>query len=488
MNIQYSRRAAFLVQNLDLAQATGVPTARWEYFQLYRLNDATLFSIDRKSRQIAWSWFAAAEALAEAILDGQSSVFVSINKDEAQNKLTYIRDIFAALRIHTGLRFVRDNATMIMLSNGAELLSYPSRPPRGRPRRNYYFDEFAHVQQDRQIIQGGIGAIAKGGRLRIGSSPMGASGVFWEIDTQSSQPYPDYDRLYVPWWSVYSFCHDPIAAIRSCRGLRTEERVERFGNDRIKAIYRNSLLEDFQQEYEAVYIDETTAWLTWQEIRSIENPDLRCFKATAYHDQVASVLHALAEFANAIQRGIIESVFGVGVDVGRTRDTTEMYAVARGTDGRLSLRLMITLDNCRFDTQELILAELLAIARIVKMQIDRNGLGMQLAETMSHRYLHIVDGVNFTNASKAQWATHLKSLVAKNEIVIPVDTNLAYQLHSIKKMISGNKNIIFDTARNEKHHADKFWALALAIDSATHGISHRATPPPRGSGTLIEGL
>jgi hypothetical protein len=32
--------------------------------------------------------------------------------------------------------------------------------------------------------------------------------------------------------------------------------------------------------------------------------------------------------------------------------------------------------------------------------------------------------------------------------------------------VTGSKNLVFDTERNEKHHADKFWAWALALATA----------------------
>ena len=33
-------------------------------------------------------------------------------------------------------------------------------------------------------------------------------------------------------------------------------------------------------------------------------------------------------------------------------------------------------------------------------------------------------------------------------------------------MVTAAKNVVFDTAANEKHHADKFWSLALAVWAA----------------------
>jgi len=33
-------------------------------------------------------------------------------------------------------------------------------------------------------------------------------------------------------------------------------------------------------------------------------------------------------------------------------------------------------------------------------------------------------------------------------------------------MITPAKNVVFDTSANEKHHADKFWSLALGLWAA----------------------
>ena len=60
-------------------------------------------------------------------------------------------------------------------------------------------------------------------------------------------------------------------------------------------------------------------------------------------------------------------------------------------------------------------------------------------------------------------------LVQKRKTPLPVDRSLAYQIHSIKKIVTGSKNLVFDTSANEKHHADKFWAMALALAAANAG-------------------
>jgi phage FluMu gp28-like protein len=60
----------------------------------------------------------------------------------------------------------------------------------------------------------------------------------------------------------------------------------------------------------------------------------------------------------------------------------------------------------------------------------------------------------------------MKMLFQKRLIPIPKDRDLAYQIHSIKKTVTASRNLVFDTEKNEKHHADKFWALALAVSAA----------------------
>jgi phage FluMu gp28-like protein len=113
------------------------------------------------------------------------------------------------------------------------------------------------------------------------------------------------------------------------------------------------------------------------------------------------------------------------------------------------------------------------------MLIDQNGIGNQLAEQLSRRYPGKAEGVLFTNASKGLWATDAKMLVQQRKTPIHVGRDLAYQIHSIKKLVTASKNLVFDTDTNEKHHADKFWAWALALAAAKSGLAtvQRSTLP-----------
>lgn len=461
-------RARFLVDNLDWEGATGVEGARPEYFQLALWSDDSTFRIENKSRQIAWSWALAADFLTDAILNAKDGVFVSISLEEAKEKIRYAKNIYEHLRIGGLPKVVRDAQFNLEFSNGARLTSLPSKPARGRARSNVGLDEFAHAQRDRAIYTGSLPVVSKGGRLRIGSSPLGASGVFWEVYTQSLRPYSGYRRRATPWWHVYAFCTDVPAALKMAPTLTTAQMVERFGNERIRALFDNMPWEDFSQEYCCLYVDESTAWITWEEIKAAQAMEPECYMAKAITVLSPEISEAIADLAKAVDKRAVESSFSVGVDVGRTRNTTEIYAVGLSTTATYPLRLALTLDGIEFDDQLGVLLEVLQSLPVVSMKIDQNGIGRNLAENAAKRYPVKVQPENFTNETKRQWATDAKMLIQQGRTPLPVDKDLAYQIHSIKRMVSGNNNLVFDTERNEKAHADKFWSWALALAGAYH--------------------
>lgn len=469
--IEYTARCEFLVDNLDLVEASGVEDAKWENFQISHLCDDGTFRIENKSRQIAWSWLIAAESVANAVLDGVSSAFISINLDESMNKIRYAKRILGAFDIGGLPSVERETLTEIEFDNGARIVSLTSTPPRGLSRFWIYPDEFAHVRQDKEIYTALVPIIAKGGKLRVGSSPMGASGTFWEIDSQSMRPYPGYTRKRTPWWEVKAFCLNVKEAFKLASLMPTDHRVELFGNERIKAIFANVPIEDFQQEFECAYVDESSSWITWDEIKAVQDASLNCRLVKARESLTSAIDEAVTALSDERRLAKVEDGFAVGVDIGRTRDATEIYILGVSPTGVHPLRLTITLERMPFADQELVLASVLSKLPIIKMYIDQSGIGRNLAENINKRFGSRAEGVDFTNNTKTMWATDAKMAFQNRNLLLPVDKDMAYQIHSIKKMVTGNKSLVFDTASNEKHHADKFWALALGLSAANMGKS-----------------
>jgi phage FluMu gp28-like protein len=454
----------FLIEYLDLPEATGLPDASWETFQIRHLNNPKLLGITDKSRQVGWSWLAAAESVGISCIQRRNtSIFVSINQDEAQEKIRYAKAVIEALDKEVRPKLITDNAYELEFQNGSRLISHPCRPVRGKARARVYLDEFAHYARDREIYQSAVPVISKGGVLRIGSSPLGAGGMFWEIFAESMQRYPGYVRDVIPWWQVRALCRDVRKASLLAPGMTTADRVYRFGTERIITIYENMPLEDFQQEYECEWVDESVAWIDWELIKrnQLESQDGKLEYLRAKTPDAA--LAAIDELAGLIRAGKVEPVLVGGMDIGRRHDTSEITLLGKSTTGQTPYRLGITLDRCEFDTQALVVDTIMERLPVSQFMIDQNGIGMQLVETAVRKWGARVQPAEFTNPNKELWAVEVKLRFQRAEIPIPTDRDFTYQVHSVKKKVTESKNAVFDCDASEKHHADQFWALALAV-------------------------
>jgi len=172
----------------------------------------------------------------------------------------------------------------------------------------------------------------------------------------------------------------------------------------------------------------------------------------------------VAEIEVAISRGEVESVLVGGLDIGRKRDLSEFIALGKSTTGQLPVRFSVSLDRVEFDEQQACFQTIITHLPFTTVLIDKNGIGAQLAENLERTGR--AHGVDFTNEIKELLAVEARIQAERENTPLPLDRDLAYQIHSIKKMITPAKHNRFDTERNEKHHADKFWGWALAIYGA----------------------
>lgn len=469
-------KASFALEFIDIAAASGIDDAVWEPFQLDFLNEKGRFAIWSKSRQIAWSFTAALDAVVDSILSpGTPHLFVSINLEEAKEKIRYSKQIIRAIRPDARPRIIRQSLTQIEFENGSRLISYPCRPVRGPARARVYLDEMAHYLRslEVEIYRASLPAISKGdGYIRAGSSPSGASGLFWEIFSQQNRKYPGFKRYVAPWWSIAAFCTNPAAARRLAPGMTTEDRVARFGSVVLQEIFDNMHPDDFRQEYECLFLDEIVAWITWEVIRRCQEAgrELVTFRANGV-DQALSIL---PEIAAAIKAKEIESVLVGGIDIGRHKNTTEFVILGKSPAGSLPLRVRITLDGVEYDDQERVILEYAKRLPFTTILVDQNGLGDQLAENCRKKTRGLVQGVTFSMATKELWGVHVRIEAERGRTPIPLDNDLAYQIHSVKRKTTAAGNTVFDVDASEKHHADAFWAWALSVWAGTGSTKKQA--------------
>jgi len=429
----------------------GDEPIKFEPYQLAFLNSDAAYRCVEKSRQVGFSWMFSGEALARAHLrDQYTAVFVSYNLADAKEKIAYCQQMHEELPLeYQKKRIVDSKLELAFQSNSAHrrvarIISNPSKAPRGK-KGDIYLDELAHCVNDRDIYKGSTALIIRSrGQLTTCSSPLGRRGVFWEIARQELRPYKAYWRQAVPWWLCSFMSRDIVTAARMAPKLSTPERVERFGTKAIQDQYDSLLLEDFQQEYECVYSDETLTFYPYDLILPCSDPEL----------QLAD------DFAQV--RSMSKGRLLAGYDVGRKKDLSVLTIWEEFSGGELVLRYMQVYDRTPFAEQEADLTAMLTILPIGRFSIDNNGIGMNLAENLEREFPEVVVREDFTMANKEVWCTDFKIRLQKKTVRFPRERDLIAQIHSIKKNVTPAGRVTFDSERDAKGHADKFWSCAIA--------------------------
>ncbi len=431
-----------------------------EPYQAQFMTNPARFRWITKARQIGYSWVFALEALARCHLrDGYTAVFVSYNLEDAKEKILVARQVYGELPRAYQKRLLVDSKTELAFEAAntkriSRIISAPSKPPRGK-KGDVYLDELAHYINDREVYGGSTALILRSsGQLTGASTPLGRRGVFWEIATEALRAYPHHTRQEVPWWHCRFFCHDVEKATQEAPELPTEDRVARFGKQNIIEQYDSLLLEDFQQEFENLFIDESYSYYPYSLI-------LPCTKD--------GILMARNFSDIPPPRGRIVA----GFDVGRMRDTSEL-AVFEDRGGHHIARLFRSYNQVPFAEQEDDLREMLNTLPVARLSIDRTGLGMHLAENLSNDFPQ-VQTENFTNESKERWCTDFKILLQRHDVLLPRERELVAQIHSIKRRVLPSGKVGFDAEKTSKGHADRFWAVALAVQKERgRGLGKRA--------------
>ena len=105
--------------------------------------------------------------------------------------------------------------------------------------------------------------------------------------------------------------------------------------------------------------------------------------------------------------------------------------------------------------------------------IDQTGIGRQFAERAAQRFgRYKAEGIQFTSAVKEDLAYATRTAFEKKTVRIPADKLIRADLRSMRKEATASGNIRFTGSGPANGHADRFWALALALHAA-----RQQTPP-----------
>jgi phage FluMu gp28-like protein len=158
------------------------------------------------------------------------------------------------------------------------------------------------------------------------------------------------------------------------------------------------------------------------------------------------------------------------VDVGREHDLTVIWVVERVEDVCFT-REVACLERATFAEQEERLYGILALPQCKRCCIDQTGIGRQFAERAAQRFgRYKAEGIPFTSGVKEDLAYTTRTAFEKKTVRIPADKLIRADLRSIRKEATASGNIRFTGERTSNGHADRFWALALALHAARQPI------------------
>lgn len=464
-----------------------------EDWQVLVANNPAGYSWLDKSRQIGFSWIEAMKKLARSYLIPKIytrkylGIFLSLNQDEAKEKIFYLLGAHDTLPnwLKKGpLKLIRASTEEIQFANGARVYSYPAKAVRGKAGADVTADEFAHIPKVKSVYEGTTASTIRakgltGAAITVGSTPLTDSDLFFQIGNDPAQ-FKTYNgnRYYVRWWDSLAICRDPRGARRAAEAeswlSRTDydsvqERVERFGSERLQQEFGSLPLESFLQEYEGVFGANKNAFIPYS---LLVNAQVTAWPQVMYvRDGDKHALSLMADVWPEITRALRMVPEGgmiwAGYDVARVRDYAAlvlMSPVAVGGEIKAAVLGRFLFKNVPFPVQRNLLMRLMQDGRIVKLRIDATGMGGPIAEDLkAHWGESRVEPVIFTNPAKLAMASRLKVLYEQDAILTGGDREIVRQTAAIQKTVTASQNIVIGGA-TEDSHSDLFWAMALAAE------------------------
>ncbi|GIM47026.1 hypothetical protein DNHGIG_25750 [Collibacillus ludicampi] len=440
------------------------PAVEFEDYQREFLEATERFQIYLKGRQLGFSFVSAARALARSQnLDDYTCIIASYKLDDSKEKIRYAKQLYDALPDQYKKRKMVDNATSLEFvdksgrkSTGTRIIAQGKGPIRGKGSNNVLdiiLDEFAFFGSfDAPVYTSAVPVLTrvKHGSLTIISTPLGKVGKFYEI-WDGVKKFRNYKRRTIYWWDFSLLCKDVPRARREAPDMHTLQRVEEFGTEQLHELFNAMDLESFQQEFECAFIDDSTSYFP-----------LAMVYACVMDDENGEQDQLMARDLKELREKTIGSLGG-GYDVGRRKDASELVSLDDTGNGKV-LRYLASYKQSDFELQERELSRFLEIAKPLRLCIDETGIGMQMAEGLRKKYGSQVEPIPFTNANKEAMAIALHKEFEKGRagILIPNDRDLISQIVAIKREVTSTGAFRYSVERNEKHHGDKFWALALA--------------------------
>jgi phage FluMu gp28-like protein len=445
--------------------------ARW-------ILDNSHMKLLEKSRQIGMSWATAYRlvrnhACAKCHLDSWVS-----SRDELQAKL-FISDcrLFGSIFATAGKYFRTavlshgrpSSSLSISFTNGTAINSLSSSPDAQAGKRgNRVLDEFALHGDSRQLYSIAAPGVTWGGQVEILSTHRGSLSFFHHL-VQEARFGGNPKGFSLHRVTLQDALEEGF--LEKLKEKLPANDPRQFMDEANYFDFIRSTCPDeatFRQEYMCQPLDDRDAFLSSELIGS-------CEFSPSEKWEISLPPAGIGEHAPAVTHPCY-----LGVDLGRERDLTVFWLLELVGDVATT-RKVECLSRQPFSEQERVLDNFLRLPRLMRVCIDRTGLGRQFVEQAVERFGKFrVEGVTFTPAVKEFLAYRLRTAFERRELRIPGRDDIRADLHAIRRETSVAGNLRFSADRGKDGHSDRFWALALAL----HAINSRSQSEHGGGGNF----
>ena len=422
-------------------------------YQVRWINDPSPLSIGEKSRRIGRTYASSYRAVDRRVRLGTNLYFSSADLSTAREFIDYCRrwaefTNFAAR--HSVEEDVIEDEKMtsfvLTFANGARIVAGSSNPKFFRGKGgDADGDEFAFHARPRELIKAmQPAALFAGHRLRLWSTHNGEGSYFNHLLRQARA-----GELKAAVHRVTVLDAVEQGIVEKLLGLRgRDERARREWLDTLRSTVPDE--DVWNEEYLCRPSSEQSSLLSYDLIRGCEAGDLR----------LAPTVEALGTPAAGAGGPLY-----AGYDVGRKHDRSVLWVSEKVGDVYWT-RMMAVIAGESYTAQEQRLNGLMRNPRVRRICVDATGIGAMLAERLVQRWGHRAEAVTFTAAAKSELAMPLLRLFQDRLLRVPAEADVREDLHSVRKVVTAANNIRLDADRDERGHADRFWALALAHHAA----------------------
>jgi len=424
-------------------------------FQSKWIKDASRIKLMEKSRQIGISWSTAYAADERAAAQGARFDEWVSSRDDIQARL-FIEDCklwagvmnLAAKDMGEVVIDAKDKLTAYVLqfASGRRIHSMSSNPDAQAGKRgSRVLDEFALHADQRKLWAIAYPGITWGGSMEVISTHRGShsffNGLIREAHERNNPKRISLHRVTLQDALDQGFLYKLQQALPAD--------AEQQGMD--EAAYfdyvRNGCAdqESFDQEYQCSPADDDAAFLEYGLI-------------------TASEYSGGTDWQRDLQ-GPFQGRLYCGVDIGRKKDLTVLWVVEQLGDVFYT-RHVETMEKMRKSAQEAILWPWFEICD--RICIDSTGLGIGWSDDAQDKFgTYRVEAVTFTGQVKEALAYPLRGAMEDRTVRIPDDALIRSDLRKVKKTVTSAGNIRFIAESTLDGHADRFWALALALHAGS---------------------